>query len=92
MQGRDKGPVSAGLALARRILDLLPQLSGDLRAALSAQAVLARRNVIGGTAPERVGAEVERWRIRMAEWAEGWDELDDFDPDEDDPAMETDHV
>ena len=44
--------------------------------------MLARRDVVGGTAPARVRAEVERWRIQIAEWAEGYHELDDLDPDE----------
>lgn len=67
---------------------LLPQLDGDLAELLSVKAVLARRNVIGGTAPERVRAEVERWRIMIAEWAEGYHELDEFDPDADDLDLE----
>lgn len=64
--------------------ELLPQLDGDLAELLSVDAVLARRDVIGGTAPTRVRAEVERWRIQIAEWAEGYHELDEFDPDADD--------
>ena len=67
---------------------LLPQLSGDLAESLSVQAVLDRRNVIGGTAPVRVRAEVERWRILIAEWAEGYHEFEDFDPDEEDLEIE----
>ena len=64
-------------------------MTGDLAELLSVAAVLDRRNVIGGTAPARVRAEVERWRILIAEWAEGYHELDDFDPDEDDLALDT---
>ena len=47
---------------------LLPQLHVDLKQALAARAVLARRNVIGGTAPSRVQNEVHRWRQALAEW------------------------
>jgi argininosuccinate lyase len=50
---------------------LLPQLRSDLRTALAAPAVLARRQAIGGTAPVRVKAEVERWQILISEWATG---------------------
>jgi argininosuccinate lyase len=67
---------------------LLPQLSCDLAESLSVEAVLNRRNVIGGTAPARVRAEVERWRILIAEWAEGYHELDDFNPDEEELELE----
>jgi len=63
--------------------ELLPQLDEDLAESLSVAAVLARRDVVGGTAPARVRAEVERWRIQIAEWAEGYHELDDLDPDDD---------
>lgn len=69
---------------------LLPQLDGDLAELLSVESVLHRRDVIGGTAPNRVRAEVERWRILIAEWAEGYHEFDDLDPDVDDLAMEPD--
>ena len=69
---------------------LLPQLDADLAESLSVAAVLARRDVVGGTAPQRVRAEVERWRIQIAEWAEGYHELDDLTPDDDDPAMDPD--
>jgi len=62
---------------------LLPQLSGDLQAALSVRAVLDRRNTLGGTAPARVRAEVERWERLLTEWAVGddEDEHDDCGPD-----------
>jgi argininosuccinate lyase len=50
---------------------LLPQLGVDLRAALSARTVLDRRAAVGGTAPARVRAEVERWEILLTEWAVG---------------------
>ncbi len=50
---------------------LLPQLRGDLRAQLAARAVLDRRNTVGGTAPSRVRAEVERWQQQLAEWLSG---------------------
>ncbi|MEC9048325.1 MAG: argininosuccinate lyase [Planctomycetota bacterium] len=58
--------------------ELLPQLDADLAETLSVAAVLARRDVIGGTAPARVRAEVKRWRIQIAEWAEGYHELEDL--------------
>jgi argininosuccinate lyase len=48
--------------------ELLPQLDGELRELLSAAAVLARRDVVGGTAPHRVREEVARWRQELAEW------------------------
>jgi len=48
---------------------LLPQLSGDLAERLSAAAVLARRDVLGGTAPLRVAAEVRRWQQELQRWA-----------------------
>ena len=67
---------------------LLPQLNCDLADSLSVEAVLNRRNVIGGTAPARVRAEVERWRILIAEWAEGYHELDDIDPDNEELDLE----
>lgn len=40
----------------------LPELKGDLRGQLRVEAVLARRDVFGGTAPERVRAAVLRAR------------------------------
>ncbi|MFN7591507.1 MAG: argininosuccinate lyase [Planctomycetota bacterium] len=45
---------------------LLPQLRTDLRQALAAPVVLARRDVVGGTAPVRVRAEVARLQQRLA--------------------------
>jgi len=47
---------------------LLPQLDADLQQALSATAVLARRDVLGGTAPRQVALEVARWQQRLHEW------------------------
>ena len=47
---------------------LLPQLEVDLKQALAARAVLARRDVIGGTAPSRVLHEARRWQQTLAEW------------------------
>jgi argininosuccinate lyase len=61
---------------------LLPQIDVDLSGALSARAVLARRDVIGGTAPVRVTAEAERWRILLAEWAAATAPADGEDGDE----------
>ena len=69
---------------------LLPQLQGDLAELLSVESVLNRRDVIGGTAPRRVRAEVERWRIMIAEWAEGYHDFEDLNLDDDDPAMDQD--
>lgn len=57
--------------------ELLPQLHETIAESLTVDAVLARRDVVGGTAPGRVRAEVERWRIRLAEWAEGYHERDE---------------
>lgn len=62
--------------------ELLPGIDVDLAEALSVDAVLARRDVVGGTAPDRVRREIERWRIQLAEWAEGYQEFDgEFDDD-----------
>jgi argininosuccinate lyase len=47
---------------------LLPQLKVDLEQALAARAVLARRDVIGGTAPSRVQHEARRWQQTLAAW------------------------
>ena len=41
--------------------ELLPELHGELGELLSVDAVLARRNTVGGTAPARVQAEAEAW-------------------------------
>jgi argininosuccinate lyase len=70
---------------------LVPQVAGQLGDQLSAAAVLARRDVVGGTAPARVGREVERWRILLEEWADAWhgddDLVDEHEPlDVDTPA------
>jgi argininosuccinate lyase len=48
---------------------LLPQLRVDLRQELAAGAVLARRDVVGGTAPARVRTEVEHWQTQLAAWS-----------------------
>lgn len=45
--------------------ELLPELTIDLKRALSVERVLARRSTIGGTAPTRVRAEVRRWRNQL---------------------------
>ncbi|MGE3174038.1 MAG: argininosuccinate lyase [Planctomycetota bacterium] len=47
---------------------LLPQLDGDLRQLLSAASVLARRDRIGGTAPQQVRAQVARWQQQLEQW------------------------
>jgi argininosuccinate lyase/amino-acid N-acetyltransferase len=49
---------------------LLPQLRVDLKQALSARTVLARRDVVGGTAPTRVRDQVARWRHQLQLWNE----------------------
>jgi argininosuccinate lyase len=41
---------------------LVPELPGDWRAALALDAVLARRDVAGGTAPRRVRQQAAGWR------------------------------
>lgn len=56
---------------------LLPQLQGDLKAQLSATAVLARRDVIGGTAPRRVQQEIARWHQEFESWEAAEDEAGD---------------
>jgi argininosuccinate lyase len=48
---------------------LLPQLQVDLKQALAARTVLARRDVQGGTAPSRVRTEVTRWQQQLAAWS-----------------------
>jgi argininosuccinate lyase len=48
---------------------LFPQLQIDLRQPLSAAAVLSRRDVLGGTAPQRVRDEVTRWQRELENWA-----------------------
>ena len=49
---------------------LLPELAhlttADFRRVLSVEAVLARRGVLGGTAPARVEAEVRLWKTELA--------------------------
>ncbi len=47
---------------------LFPELEGDLSEALSLQNLLARRSAIGGTAPERVRAELADWKERLKSW------------------------
>ena len=70
---------------------LLPQLTGDLRAELAVDAVLARRSAVGGTAPARVAEQARAWEERLAEWASGFDEADDpFDALDDDATDDDD--
>ncbi len=45
--------------------ELVPELAGSLRRDLAVDKVLARRKVVGGTAPARVRAEVKAWRKRL---------------------------
>ncbi len=46
---------------------LLPELVGlDLARELHVDAVLARRDVVGGTAPNQVRAQIQRWREEFA--------------------------
>ncbi len=47
---------------------LLPELDAGAREQLALDAVLARRAAIGGTAPQRVAAEVELWRAQLEQW------------------------
>ncbi|MCY2961161.1 MAG: argininosuccinate lyase [Planctomycetota bacterium] len=72
-------------ALPRGVLaDLVPELDGlDLTHELSVEAVLARRDVIGGTAPSRVREEVDAWKQAFVEELEALDAADDLDDDED---------
>jgi len=49
------------------VRELLPELRVDLARELSVESVLARRRALGGTAPERVRAEVQRWRTILAD-------------------------
>ena len=48
--------------------ELLPELDVDPRAELAVEQVLARRDTIGGTAPERVRAAVKDWKERLTRW------------------------
>ena len=48
--------------------DLFPELAGSLQRDLDVKRVLARRKVVGGTAPTRVRAEVRSWQRRLATW------------------------
>ncbi|MFO1052887.1 MAG: argininosuccinate lyase [Planctomycetota bacterium] len=45
---------------------LLPEVQGDLRTELGVDRVLARRNVLGGTAPDRVRAAIAVARARIS--------------------------
>ena len=48
------------------LLELIPEVeAGIVRQHLGVDAVLSRRQTLGGTAPTRVRAEVERWRKRL---------------------------
>ena len=53
---------------AERRAELLSELDVDLAEALSVEAVLARRDVLGGTAPEQVRAQVAAWKERLMAW------------------------
>ena len=47
----------------------LPELDGlDLAAELSVDSILERRAALGGTAPSRVRAEVDRWKTVLQSW------------------------
>lgn len=49
----------------------LPELEGlDLAERLSPDAIVARRDVVGGTAPQRVRDEVAQWRERLGQEGE----------------------
>ncbi len=47
--------------------ELLPELDDDLGELLAVEAVLARRNTLGGTAPERVRAEATYWQQELTQ-------------------------
>ena len=53
-----------------KLKQLLPELAGnvDLKSALSVDACLARRNVVGGTAPGQVAAEIKDWKKEIRSW------------------------
>lgn len=62
------------------LADLVPELDGlDLAHELSVEAVLARRDVTGGTAPARVRDEVEQWKQAFVEELEALDAEDEDD-------------
>jgi argininosuccinate lyase len=49
--------------------ELLPELAKlDLSRELAVDAVLARRNAIGGTAPARVTSEIQIWKEKLSTW------------------------
>ena len=52
---------------ANTLREMFPELDIDWQAELSVDAVLARRNALGGTAPERVREEIADWQERLAE-------------------------
>jgi len=66
-EAQEAGCELAELPAARR-KELFPELTADLAEALSPEAVIARRDVLGGTAPRRVQAEVKRWKERLEAW------------------------
>ena len=51
---------------------LLPELArmsaAEWKKSLSVEACLARRDVIGGTAPAQVAAEIKAWKEEMKSW------------------------
>ena len=50
------------------VREIMPELDGvELGPELTTEAMLARRDVIGGTAIVRVRAEVERWKQLLKE-------------------------
>ncbi|MFT7677724.1 MAG: argininosuccinate lyase, partial [Planctomycetota bacterium] len=48
--------------------ELWPELDTDLKAALSTEALLARRDVLGGTAPNRVKDALQTLRKELSSW------------------------
>jgi argininosuccinate lyase len=58
------------VALADLTLDELrsfaPAAQADVRAVLSVDSAVARRNCVGGTAPAQVRSQIERWRGLLA--------------------------
>ena len=66
-EAQDAGCELAELPVERRAT-LFPELKCDLAQALRPESVIARRDVVGGTAPRRVQAEVQRWKERLTAW------------------------
>ena len=63
----EAGVELTGLAPERRA-ELFPEVAGDLTESLATEAVLARRDVLGGTAPTRVRAAAAEWKKELETW------------------------